>query len=119
MSILQIAVAAFCLIIIAGRFLRFVRREPNQSLPKLITTVVIWSMIGSISLYPPIAYTIRNTLGLGNNFNTEIFIGFIILFALYFRMLSIIEQLETTITELIRKEALRELPARSKKRKRS
>lgn len=118
MSAVQLLVAAFCLFIILGRVLRFFRREPSQSLPKVVTTVVIWGMIGAISVFPQLAYTIREALGLGNNFNTEIFIGFIILFALYFRMLSIIENLETTITELVRKEALRELP-RSKKRKRS
>lgn len=119
MSIVQLIVVVYCAVVIINRTLRFVRREPNQSLPKLITIIGIWGMIGAITLYPQIAHWIRKELGLGENFNTEIFIAFVMLFALYFRMLTIIEHLETTITELVRKEALRGLPTHRIKRKRS
>lgn len=95
--------------IIIERSIRFVRREQTQSLVKYITVVGVWGSIGAISLFPQIAHFIRTTFGFGDNFNTIIFIVFVVLFVLYFRLLSIIEKIESTITEIVRKEALKKI----------
>lgn len=92
--------------IILDRTIRFLKREQNQSFLKYITVVCIWGSIGAISLFPQIAHYIRITFGFGDNFNTIIFIAFVILFVLYFRLLSIVERIESNITKIIRKEAL-------------
>ena len=106
-TLYQCILAAIAAGIIILRTIRFVRREQTQSLVKYITVVGIWGSIGAISLFPQIAHFIRITFGFGENFNTIIFIAFVILFALYFRLLSVVEKIESTITEIIRKEALK------------
>ena len=111
-TIYQIILGTVSLIVIGNRLFRFVRRETSQSVFKLVTVVGIWGVIGSVAFYPEIAHIIRRTLGFGDNFNTLIFIGFVILFVLFFKLLSIVEKLENHLTELIRKEALTDLKKR-------
>lgn len=114
-SIYQISVALFCLGVIVERSIRFFRREHAQSLFKYITVMVIWGSIAIFGLFPVITHWINRKFGLGDNLNTLIFIGFIILFLLFFRLLTIIEEIERTITEHVRKEALRDLHFKKKK----
>ncbi|HCM81758.1 MAG: hypothetical protein UV63_C0003G0019 [Microgenomates group bacterium GW2011_GWC1_43_11] len=108
-TIYQIVLAFVASFIIGQRLLRFIRRETSQSLFKMLTVIGIWGGIGAIALFPKIAHFIRIRMGFGENFNTIIFITFVILFVLFFRILSIIERIENTITELIRREALRDI----------
>lgn len=111
----QWAVAAVALVIIFSRTVRFWKRERAQSVIKYVTVVLVWGMIGGVALFPQVAHWIRRTFGFGENFNTLIFITFVILFVLFFRILSIIERIESQITEFIRKESLRELAKKRKK----
>jgi len=112
-SIYQIGLALVASYIIGQRLLRFIRRERAQSLFKLLTVIVVWGGIGAVALFPEIAHFIREKFGFGENFNTMIFITFVILFVLFFRILSIIERIETNITELIRKESLKDIKKKS------
>ena len=114
-TIYQWIVAAIALVIIIGRTVRFWKRERTQSLIKYITVVFVWGMIGAVALFPQIAHWIRRTFGFGENFNTLIFITFVLLFVLFFRILSIIERIESQITEFIRRESLQGLVKKKKK----
>lgn len=114
-TVYQIGVAAVAFGIIIGRTLRFVRRERAQSVFKYLTVIFVWGMIGAIALFPGIAHWIRAQFGFGQNFNTMIFIAFVVLFVLFFRILGIIERIESQMTEIIRKEALKNLPSRKRK----
>lgn len=118
-TIYQYIVSAVALGIIIGRTLRFFHRENAQSALKYVTVVFVWGMIGVVSLFPTVAHWVRITFGFGENFNTMIFIAFVILFVLFFRLLSIVEKTETTITEFIRKEALRDIQNTSKEERSS
>jgi len=108
-TIYQVIVAAVAFGIIVNRSVRFARREKAQSIFKYLTVVFVWGMIGSIALFPSIAHWIRRQFGFGQNFNTMIFIAFVILFVLFFRVLAIIEKIESQITEIVRKEALKNI----------
>jgi len=102
----QVFLSVVAVGIIVERTIRFFKREQNQSVLKYISVIAIWGSIGAVSLFPQIAHYIRITFGFGDNFNTIIFIAFVILFVLYFRLLSIVERIESNITEIIRREAL-------------
>jgi len=106
-TIYQIILAVISVIIISQRTIRFLRREKAQSLFKYLTFTFIWGGIALIALFPDIAHWIRRTFGFGDNFNTLIFIAFVILFVLFFRLMSIIERIESQITDIVRKEALK------------
>lgn len=90
----------FSLYLIGERLVRFIRKEQGQSIFKLIATILIW---GGIS------YIIFFKLGSENNLNTFIFIGFIIVFVILFKLINILEKNERLLTEIIRKEALKDL----------
>ena len=116
-STYQIGLALISLIIIVQRIIRFIRREHAQSIFKLFTVIFVWGGIGAIALFPSIAHFIRSTFGFGENFNTMIFIAFVILFVLFFKILSIIEKIENSITEIVRKEALGGMSKKNKEKK--
>jgi len=65
-----------------------------------MATIFIWSGV---------SYTALFKLGSENNLNTFFFIGFVIVFFILFRLLSILEKNERLLTEIIRKEALKDL----------
>lgn len=106
-TIYQIVLSIIAVVIIVQRTIRFVRREKTQSLFKYLTFVIIWGGIAVVSIFPRVAHWIRRAFGFGENFNTLIFIAFVILFVLFFRMMSIIERIESQITDIVRKEALK------------
>lgn len=120
--ILGISIIRWILIILAAfiileRFSKFLKREAGQSLFKLISSLSIWSFILLISIYPNFAYFIARKLGMGENLNTLIFLGFVITFMLIFKILSIVEKIEQQITEVVRKTAIKNEKFKKNKRK--
>lgn len=117
MNILGIPLARIVLItisflIIINQLIRFYKKEKGQTYFKLISTLFIWISILLISALPNIASFVSSKLGFGDNLNTLIFIGFIVVFLLVFKLLDIIERLERNITEIVRKQALKEIKHR-------
>lgn len=86
---------------------RFVKKEVSQSFFKATSTIIIWGVILTISLFPDFAYFVSRKLGMGTSLNTLIFFGFVVVFMILFRILAIIEVLENQITILIREIALK------------
>ena len=102
------------LIIISISFLfsglwKFIRREQNQTLFKVVYTTLIWGSILFLSIFPDYLRVLSAKFGLGENLNTMIFIGFVLVFIAIFKLLNSIEKLEQTISELVRKDALSDL----------
>lgn len=109
MSIFQIILALVAIFFLASGILKFIKRAKSQTFFKLLMTIIIWGSIFFFSLFPKTAQGLSSTLGLGENLNTLIFIGFVIIFIIVFKLLSIIERLERNISEIVRKEALEKI----------
>jgi hypothetical protein len=109
LSFVQIllSIMAFTFLFISVR--RFVYREAKQTALKLLLNIFVWSGALLFSLNPSSARLISEALRLGENLNTLIFIGFVIVFGILFKILSIIERIERDITSIVKQDALRDI----------
>lgn len=108
LTLYQIGLVIFALYILIDRTVKFVKKETRQTLFKYLSTVILWIVLTVIAVFPRSSHYLSDKLGRGDNVNTLIYIGFIVVFAVIFKLLAIIERLERNITEIVRKEALRE-----------
>ncbi len=108
-SIFQIALAVIALYFMTAGTAKFLKQEKSQTLFKFLVTIAVWGSIFVFSIVPSASHSLSRSLGLGDNLNTLIFIGFVILFMIVFKLLSVIERLERNISEIVRKKALEEL----------
>jgi hypothetical protein len=109
-GLLQIGVALVASAFIVNGVAKYARRERNQTLFKLVASGIVWGSVACFSLFPSWAHAISERAGFGQNLNTLIFIGFIVVFAILFKLLAIIERLEVNLSELVRRDALAQLP---------
>ena len=109
LSIYQIILIIISSYFIFNRIVKVVRKEKNQSLFKLFLTLCIWGAVLIFSIFPSFSHSVSYVLGLGSNLNSLIFIGFIIIFIIIFKLITIIEEQERSITEIIRREALKDI----------
>jgi hypothetical protein len=110
LSLIQILLVAISSYYIVNRVTRFLKKERTQTGFKLVTTLLVWGGVLVTSLFPGQIHDLSRTLGFGENLNTLIFFGFVVIFALLFKMLSSIENLERSLTDIVRREALKDLP---------
>ena len=65
--------------------------------------------MAAITLFPPITNTVAKIIGLQGNVNAAILTGFLLVFLLIFKLLSSIERLEKQLSDLTRKDAIKEI----------
>lgn len=106
LSLPQLAIAIIAIYFLYSGLRRFFRRERSQTIFKLLMTLIIWGAVLVFSLFPMISHSVTKSLGFGDNLNTLIFIGFIVLFMIITKLISVIERIERNISEIVRKEAL-------------
>jgi len=108
-SFLQILIALLSLAMILQGLLRYIKREQGHTFFKLATNVFIWGGILTFTLFPSLAHTVTLKLGFGENLNTLIFLGFVVIFLVITKIIRVIERVERNISEIVRKEALAKL----------
>ncbi len=86
----------------------FANRETGQTLLKLAVRVTVWGGMALIAIYPDFTLFIARILGVVDNFNAVVMMGFLLVFLLIFKLLTAIEKIEQNVSELTRKEALSE-----------
>ncbi len=106
MLISQFILAGIALFFLAKGILSFLRRETGQTFFKLFLTLIIWGSVLIFATFPSASHQLSALLGLGENLNTLIFIGFVTIFIILFKLLAIIERLERNISDIVRNEAL-------------
>ncbi len=86
----------------------FVKREAGQTLLKLMVRLAVWGGMALIAIYPDFTLIIARVMGVVDNFNAVVLMGFLMVFLIIFKLLSAIEKIEQNVSEITRKEALNE-----------
>ena len=108
-SPLQILLSAISAMMIIQAISQYAKQEQGQTFFKLFTSLFIWIAIFAFSLFPEFSHIITRQLGFGENLNTLIFLGFIIIFFILNKLIRVIERIERNISEIVRKEALEKI----------
>lgn len=82
------------------------------SLIRLLFTLIIWGGILTLLLFPDTSFVLARYVGLQNNINALVFLGFVVVFFLQFRLFSSAEKNEQELSRFIRAQALREFKER-------
>lgn len=102
----QFIIAALSLFMIFSGFSRYLSHSKGQTGVKLLVRLVVWGGMMSVALFPKITYSLARVIGIEGNINAAILTGFLLIFLIIFKVLSVIERIEYQITQLTRQEAL-------------
>jgi hypothetical protein len=118
--IFRIIICSIALFFIIDRLVKLVRRNVYQSLLKVATVFFVWGVIFFVAAFPQSIQSVFKTLGITQPFENLSFLAFIVVFAILYKIINILERIEKNITEIVRVESLRELkrkkPLNSRKR---
>ena len=106
--IYQVIVVAVSAFMIFQGITNFVKGKSGQTFYKLSIRIVVWGSMLIIALFPRVTNLLAEVIGLKGNINAVILTGFILIFLMIFKLLSAIERLEQGLSEITRKEALKE-----------
>lgn len=107
--ILRIVLTIVAATFVFSAFVKFMKRENRQTIFKLIANSFIWISVALFAIFPSATHLISERLGFGESLNTLIFIGFVIVFMILFKIINMIERNERNISEIVRKEALNKI----------
>lgn len=88
---------------------RLIKNFPNQSFLKIAVRILVWCGMIVIAFFPTVTDVLANFVGLEGNINAVILVGFLLIFLIVFKILSIIERIERDISILTRKDSLESL----------
>lgn len=108
-ALYQIVIAALAVIMIGRGIKNFFRHESGQTFIKLAIRIIVWGGMASIAIWPNLSNDIAALIGIADNINAVILVGFILVFLMIFKLLSAIERLEQQLTVLTRQKALKEI----------
>ncbi|MEO6077670.1 MAG: DUF2304 domain-containing protein [Candidatus Andersenbacteria bacterium] len=69
---------------------------------------MVWGGMAAVALFPDFTNVLAKFIGLEGNINAVILIGFLLVFLIIFKILSVVERIEQDITKIIRKKAIGE-----------
>jgi len=104
----QIVVVAVASIMLFQGIKEFTKREAGQTVLKLLVRLVVWGGMALIAIFPDLTYSFSRVIGIEDNITAVIVTGFVFVFLLIFKLLSAIEKLEQNVSELTRRDSLRE-----------
>lgn len=104
----QIIVVAVSVFMIFQGTKDFIRGKSGQTFYKLLVRIVVWGGMSLIAIFPSFTNLLASAVGLKGNINAVILSGFLLIFLMIFKLLSAIERLEQGLSEVTRKDALKE-----------
>lgn len=114
LSIYQLLIFFLAGYYIFRSFSAYIRKEKSKTFLKFATEIIIWGGVLIFSVKPTFVHKISDFFGMGENLNTLVFIGFILVFLMIFKVFSIIEKIENDITELVRAQAVEKFNTKKK-----
>lgn len=105
----QVAVALISLVMMYFGFEKFIRREAGQSVLKLAVRIIVWGGMAAVAIFPDLSDIIAGFIGIEGNINAVVLIGFLLIFLIIFKILSVVERIEQEISTLTRSDALEKL----------
>lgn len=105
----QIIVTLISVFMIFQGARNFIQGKSKQTLWKLVVRTVVWGGMALIAIFPKFTNTLAELIGLKGNINAVILSGFLLTFLMIFKLLSAIERIEQQISELTRKDAIKEI----------
>lgn len=109
MKLYQVLVIVISALMLFQGFQKFKDGGINQTVLKLLIRVFVWGGIMLVAIFPNFSNVLAKIIGLEGNINAVILIGFILIFLFIFKLVSLIEKLEGQITEIIRRDSIKEL----------
>src|SRR3990167_791879 len=103
----QIAVVCISLLMIFFGVEKFVRRQATQSLLKLTVRIIVWGGMATVAAFPEVTDRIAAFIGIEGNINAVVLIGFLLIFLIIFKILSVVERIEQEISTITRRDALK------------
>lgn len=87
----------------------YIKGKNGQTIYKLFLRIIIWGGMSLVAMFPDTLTLLAKTLGIIDNMNAVIITGFLLVFLMIFKLLSAIERLEQNVSEITRKDALKEI----------
>ena len=112
--IYQIVIVAISSVMLFMGIKDFVKRETGQTFLKLSVRLIVWGGMAVIAIYPNRTWVVARAIGIVDNINAAIMIGFLLIFLIIFKLMSAIEKIEQNISELTRRDALKDLDQQTK-----
>lgn len=92
---------------VLGLIIAFIRfREGKSSVRMLSFWIILWSLIIVVSIYPDSTTFFANIFGIGRGLDLILILGIVGCYYLIFKIYTMIEQVESEITNLVREIAL-------------
>ncbi len=110
----QIIIVGISSVMLFQGLKEFLKRESGQTFLKLSVRVIVWGGMAVIAIYPNSTIFVAKLIGVKENINAAILVGFLLIFLIIFKLLSAIEKIEQNISELTRREALTDLDEKVK-----
>lgn len=105
----QIAILVIsCLMVFFG-LEKTIKQKPGQTILKLFIRIVVWGGMAAVALFPSFTNYLANFIGIEGNVNAVVLTGFLLVFLIIFKILSVVERIEQDITQLTRDEAMSNL----------
>jgi len=109
MKFYQIIVLVVASVMLTQGVGRLIRNFSSQSFLKIAVRILVWCGMVIVTFFPSVTDLLAQFVGLEGNINAVILVGFLLVFLIIFRILSIIERIERDISILARKDSLETL----------
>jgi hypothetical protein len=87
----------------------YIRGKSGYTIYKLLIRLFVWGGMIIVAVFPDTLGLLAEALGIIDSMNAVVITSFLFVFIILFKLLSAVEKLEQNISELTRKESLRDI----------